>query len=137
MRRIISLVSVFLVLFLLGWGYWYYYNPYGEGTRVGMLQKFARKGNVFKTYEGELLQEGFGNRGGNLMAQYFFFSVEDEAVAAQLEKYQGQNIKVHYTQYRRSLPWRGENTSNRNQGGGQYIVDGVEPAPETPGMMRY
>lgn len=136
MRRAIILASVFLIVFLLGWSYWYYYNPYGEGTRVGMLQKFARKGNVFKTYEGELLQEGFGNRNGSLMAQYFFFSVEDEAVAAELEKYQGQNIKVHYTQYRRALPWRGENTSNRNQGGGQYIVDRVEVAPETPGLMR-
>lgn len=129
MRRTILLISLLLLIVFFGWGYWNYYNVFGDGSRVGMLQKFSRKGNVFKTYEGELLQEGFGNRNGTLTAQYFLFSVEDEAVAAQLEKYQGQPVKVHYIQYRRSLPWRGENTNARNMGDGQYIVDRVEATP--------
>ena len=109
--------------------YWYYYNPYSDGTRVGTLQKFSRKGNIFKTYEGELLQEGFANqRNGQFSAQYFYFSVSDDKVAAQLEKQQGKYIKVHYTQYHRSLPWRGENYDTKNPEKGQYIVDRVEMA---------
>ncbi|RYD51818.1 MAG: hypothetical protein EOP52_06440 [Sphingobacteriales bacterium] len=129
MRRTILLVSVLLIVLLTGWMYWYYYNPFSDGTRVGMLQKFSRKGNVFKTYEGELLQEGFGRQGGGLSAQYFYFSVTDEAVAAALEKSQGQTVKIYYTQYRRSLPWRGEAYGNKNPDGGQYIVDRVEDTP--------
>ncbi len=133
MRRTILLSSLLLILVVFGWSYWNYYNPFSDGTRVGMLQKFSRKGNVFKTYEGELLQEGFSGRNGSLSAQYFYFSVEDEAVASQLEKSQGQAVKVHYTQYRRSLPWRGENNSARNQETGQYLVDKVE-ATNVAGM---
>ena len=128
MRRAIFLVVLLLLLSALGYLYWYYYNPYSEGTRVGLLQKFSRKGNLFKTYEGELLQEGFGGRNGNLAAQYFYFSVDEDATAAQLEKLQGQFLKVHYIQYRRSLPWRGDNANNRNSEQGQYIVDKAEPA---------
>ena len=85
MRRLIFLFTFLILVGIAGFVYWYYYNPFGDGTRVGMLQKFSGKGNVFKTYEGELLQEGFGRqgRGGTLSAQYFYFSVEEEAVAAE------------------------------------------------------
>lgn len=141
MRRAIFLVVLLLVLAFFGYAYWFYYNPYSAGTRVGLLQKFARKGNVFKTYEGELLQDGFGGRNGTISAQYFYFSVDDDAIAARLEKMQGQYLKVHYTQYRRALPWRGDNTTGRNPEAGQYIVDGVELAaggqmPTPAGPMR-
>ncbi len=132
MRRLIFLFVFLLIVGVAGFVYWNYYNPFGDGSRVGMLQKFSRKGNVFKTYEGELLQEGFGRRAGGLTAQYFYFSVEEEAVAARLEKLQGQMVKVQYTQYRRALPWRGENTLGENAEKGQYIVYAVEPVATTP-----
>ncbi len=128
MRKTITF-SVLILLVLVGvYMYWFYYRTYSQGSRPGMLQKFSRKGDVFKTYEGELLQGGFGQSrmGGPVSAQYFYFSVTDEKVAAQLEASQGQNITVHYTQYKRSLPWRGENYDTRNAESGQYIVDRVE-----------
>jgi hypothetical protein len=139
MRRLIFLFTFLILVGIAGFVYWYYYNPFGDGTRVGMLQKFSRKGNVFKTYEGELLQEGFGRqgRGGAISAQYFYFSVEEDAVASKLEKLQGQNIKVHYTQYRRALPWRGENTLGENAEKGQFIVHEVEAVNEVAPPPRY
>jgi len=142
MRRVVTF-SIFVLILVVGiYAYWYYYRPYSDdGSRVGMIQKFSRKGDIFKTYEGELLQEGFSNnRGGQFSAQYFYFSVDDENVAAQIEKLQGQVVRVRYVQYKRSLPWRGENYDARNQERGQYIVTGVEtvqPPVNTPPAPAY
>ncbi|MES2479176.1 MAG: hypothetical protein V4561_08815 [Bacteroidota bacterium] len=134
MRKAIFIFLVSLVLILTGYVYWFYYRSYGDGFREGYIQKFSRKGNIFKTYEGELVMEGFGARsmpkGNSLTANYFYFSVLDEKIADTLEKCIGKTIKVHYTQYLRSLPWRGDNYSQKNQESGQYIVDRIELVTE-------
>src|SRR5687767_14336048 len=131
MRKTIFILVLLLVIFLTGWVYWYFYNPKSEGTREGMVQKFSRKGNVFKTWEGEMVQQGFGSRGGNFNANYFYFSVADDRVADSLEHGAlGKIVRVHYIQYRRSLPWRGENYNGRNQENGQYVVDKIEQVRE-------
>ena len=73
-----------------------------------------------------MIQLGFGQRtGGALNAQYFYFSVTDLALADSLENCLGRSVKVHYVQYRRSLPWRGDKHQNDNFTQGQYIVDGI------------
>lgn len=116
---------------VIGYIYWFYYNPFSEGHREGVLQKFSRKGNVFKTYEGEVIQLGFGQRmGGGFNAQYFYFSVTDPTLADSLEDCMGKNVKLHYIQYRRSLPWRGEEHSNDQMPKGQYIVDAIVEVEE-------
>lgn len=121
MRRIIFLVSLVLVLGVTFYMYWFYYNVYSDGTRVGRVTKFSRKGNVFKTYEGELkidCEQTF-NR------QTFYFSVTDENVAAMLEHAESKCVELHYVQYRRDLSWRGEDNAGKNGDLGQYIVDKV------------
>ena len=143
MRRITSL-AVFILLLVVGvYTYWYYFRPYSDGTRVGLLQKISHKGDFFKTYEGELIQEGFGTDvGGRVAAQRFLFTAKNDGVAAELEKLQGQYVKVHYVQYRRTLPWRGEDYGAQNDERGQYIVDEVAaqstqtPAPGYPPAAR-
>lgn len=136
MRKAIFIIIVSLLLGLTGYAYWFYYRSYGDGFREGYFQKFSRKGNVFKTYEGELVLEGFGARsmpkGSSLTANFFYFSVVDEAIADSLEKCIGKTVKVHYTQYLRSLPWRGDNYTQKNQEAGQYIVDRIELVTEQP-----
>lgn len=114
-----------LVLFvgLFGCVYWFYYNVYSDGSREGVLVKISRKGNLFKTYEAEILQPGFRAGEGSVKANTFKFSVEDPAVAQRLEDAAGQTVKVHYVQYRRTLPWRGDNYDVDNAETGQYIVD--------------
>lgn len=130
MRTLIMLAIAVILLGGAGYVYWYYYNPYSDGYREGVLQKFSRKGNVLKTHEGELLQLGFGQRAGYFNAQYFYFSVDDGRIADTLESAIGKVIKVHYTQYRRSLPWRGEEYGAKNAEPGQYIVDGLAEVRE-------
>jgi hypothetical protein len=130
MRKSIFIVVVMILLGLTVYVYWFYYRSYGDGFREGYFQKFSRKGNIFKTYEGELLLEGFGARGlprgNNFSANYFYFSVIDEPIADSLEKSIGKTVKVHYTQYLRSLPWRGDHYNVKNLEDGQYIVDRIE-----------
>ncbi|RYE23277.1 MAG: hypothetical protein EOP51_11055 [Sphingobacteriales bacterium] len=123
MGRWIAASIVVILIVVTGYVYWYYYNPYSDGYREGVLQKFSRKGNVFKTHEGEMIQLGFGQRGAAINSQYYYFSVDDEALADTLERTLGKIIRVHYTQYRRNLPWRGESYDRLNSDKGQYVVD--------------
>ncbi len=126
MRKVIYVSILIIVLAIVGYVYWYYYNPYSEGHREGVLQKFSRKGNVFKTHEGEMIQLGFGQRtGGALNAQYFYFSVTDVALADSIENCLGKSVRLHYIQYRRALPWRGNKHPEAEVPNGQYIVDAI------------
>lgn len=132
MRRIITILILLLVVVLGGYVYWFYYNTKSDGTRSGMIQKFSRRGNVFKTWEGEMIQQGFGARGGSLNAHYFYFSVEDENIADSLEHgVTNKLVRVHYVQYRRAVPWRGENYGDRNSDPGQYVVDRIEEVKDS------
>lgn len=74
-----------------------------NGIRSGVLSKFSNKGIIFKTWEGEL-NEGFG------ATRFFPFSVQDneEAVIADLKKYQGQYVKLEYKERLKTLPWWGD-----------------------------
>jgi hypothetical protein len=130
MRKVITISVLVILIFTTGYIYWYYYNPYSDGSREGVLQKFSRKGNLFKTYEGEMIQLGFGQRGSAINSQYYFFSVDNETVADSLESCLGKVVKLHYIQYRRTLPWRGENYDKVNSDKGQYVVDRIEEVKE-------
>jgi hypothetical protein len=126
MRKFISYLIIIVILCLAGYIYWFYYNTFSDGTRVGKLYKFSHKGNVFKTYEGEMLLPGFKSlQPAAINANFFYFSVTDKDIAIRLDSVQGKEIEVHYTQYRKSLPWRGDNYNNKNTDKGQYIVDKI------------
>jgi hypothetical protein len=126
MKKIIGISITLLLVFVFGYTYWFYYNPYSDGYREGLLQKFSRKGNVLKTFEGEMLLAGFGPRTGSIInSNYFYFSVADKPLADSLDKCLGKVVKLHYVQYRRSLPWRGEDYGIKNADKGQYVVDNI------------
>jgi hypothetical protein len=126
MRKFLTYLVIILLIAGIGMGYWFYYNDYSDGTRVGKLYKFSHKGNIFKTYEGEMMLPGFKSvQPGAINANFFYFSVTDKAIADTLDKVQGKEIEIHYTQYRKSLPWRGDNYDDKNSDRGQYIVDKI------------
>ena len=132
MRKIIFISIVVILLAATGYVYWFYYNSYSDGYREGILQKFSRRGNVFKTYEGELVLLGFGQRSNGLInSNFFYFSVADKSLADSLDQSLGKTLRLHYTQYRRSLPWRGDNYNGKNADNGQYIVDHIDDIKST------
>ncbi|MFM6924114.1 MAG: hypothetical protein ACKOU7_01305 [Ferruginibacter sp.] len=100
-----SLVAVLVLSFLI---YWYYFNVYSDGERTGLLTKLSHKGNLFKTYEGEVLIGNFQQAPNVMVPEKFYFSVKSEKLADTLMKLQGKIISLKYYQYRKTLPWRGE-----------------------------
>lgn len=69
---------------------------YSAGKRAGFLQKFSRKGWLCKTWEGELQTANIPNG----MPEYFRFTVRDDSVAGEMNKFIGQRVDVDYKQHR-------------------------------------
>ncbi len=89
--------------------YWNFFFTFSDGYRAGMLQKFSRKGTIFKTYEGEMVLSSVqSNKNVALASEKFIFSVIDKDLALQLDTLQGKNVVVHYSQKNTTVPWRGE-----------------------------
>jgi hypothetical protein len=110
---LIAVVVSGLVLFV-----WFrYYREFADGYRAGTLNYVVRKGYVWKTYEGELIQAGIKSKmPGSLQSNQFDFSVDDKGVAQRLELASGKEVQVHYKEYIGTLPWRGYSN---------YIVDSI------------
>ncbi len=117
MKKIIGWSTLVIFVVLAGVIYWKYYFTYSDGYRAGLLQKFSRKGTIFKTYEGEMILSSVeSNRNTALASEKFFFSVTDESIAQEMETNQGKQVVVHYHQKNGALPWRGDS---------EYVVDSV------------
>jgi hypothetical protein len=114
-----SIYAILIIGSLLSGYVWYnYYYVFGEGIKSGSLNFVVYKGNVFKTYEGKLIQDGFGkNKSGQMGSYEFEFSIEDKAIFEELEKNTGQTFDLHYQEYHNSLPWRGNSV---------YVVDRIQ-----------
>ncbi len=109
-----------LVILLLGSGYiyWKFYYPYtSDGVKSGYLNFAVEKGQLFKTFEGKLIQEGIrGSATGGVQSNEFEFSIKDKKVFDILKMNSGKRFDLHYKEYNGALPWRG-NT--------RYIVDSI------------
>lgn len=118
------IVGIFATLFIVLGSivYFRYYYVYSEGTRVGILYKFSKKGAIFKTYEGEMVLPGikFRQQNSGVSSNMFLFSVDDAVLADSLMNCQGMEVELHYSQYNAGLPWRGDTYENQE---GQYVVD--------------
>lgn len=103
--RIFIVISI-LVLALIIW--WRYFYVFGEGVKSGELNYVVKKGNVFKTYEGKLIQSGFRSKAAGTVQSYEFeFSVVDDSIANILMQNSGSYFDLSYKEYKGTLPWRG------------------------------
>ncbi|MCC6288366.1 MAG: hypothetical protein IT249_10820 [Chitinophagaceae bacterium] len=117
MRKFFRIFLVVLILFLAGFVYIRYYFPLGYGVKSGELNYCVKKGYIFKTYEGKLIQSGIRSLAPNTIQSYDFeFSVSNEKVAETLMANSGKMFDLHYTEYNGSLPWRGFS---------KYVVDSI------------
>ncbi|GAA4737319.1 hypothetical protein [Flavisolibacter ginsenosidimutans] len=115
--RILTIVVLILLFAAALFVWWRYYFTYSSGYRYGLLQKFSKRGNLFKTYEGEMILSSVkGNNNVPLASEKFYFSVTDAGVAQQMDNLQGHGVTVHYKQKNSPAFWRGDS---------EYIVDSV------------
>ncbi|GEM68891.1 hypothetical protein SMI01S_24970 [Sphingobacterium mizutaii NBRC 14946 = DSM 11724] len=117
-KKFISWFLLILFLAFAGFVYFKYYFVFGEGVKSGVLNYAVKKGNLFKTYEGKLIQEGIRSQktGTGLSSNEFEFSIENDSVFHILELNSGKAFDLHYKEYHGVLPWRG-NT--------RYVVDKI------------
>lgn len=109
MRKATTIIITVIIIALIGFIYWRYFFVFAEGTKAGVLNTFQKKGYLFKTYEGQLIQSGFrGNpTTSGIQSNQFSFSVTDERVAQKLMENSGKDMELHYKRYVGTLPWRG------------------------------
>ena len=111
----IAVLIILLVGFAIFW--WNYLFVFGEGVKSGQLNYVVKKGNLFKTYEGKLIQSGFrSQQTGSVQSYEFDFSIADDSLANVLMNNSGNYYDLHYKEYKHALPWRGFSS---------YIVDKV------------
>ena len=112
-RRILVVLFIGLAVFI----YFKFFFVFGEGSKAGELNFFVKKGYVFKTYEGRVIQTGYKSKvPGSIQSNEFEFSVVNEKVAQQLMSNSGASMELHYKEYLGALPWRGMS---------KYVVDSI------------
>lgn len=117
MRKVFSIILLVLFLGLAIFIWWRYFYVFGEGVKAGELNFLVKKGYIFKTYEGKLIQSGLRSRApGSVQSYEFDFSVANERIANQLMLNSGKEFELHYKEYMGTLPWRGHS---------RYIVDSI------------
>lgn len=93
-RVLLILVALVIALFVaytwlvLSWSY-------SEGDRAGYVQKLSRKGWLCKTWEGELALVTMPGT----VAEKFFFSVRDDAVAQRINQSLGKRVSLTYDEH--------------------------------------
>jgi hypothetical protein len=69
---------------------------YSDGERAGYVQKLSRKGWLCKTWEGEMAMVTMPGT----VAEKFYFTVPDDAVASQINVSVGTRVALHYEQHK-------------------------------------
>ena len=102
-------VVILLLLLAVGAGAFYFrfYFVFGEGVKSGELNYVVKKGIIFKTYEGKLIQSGIRSKAaGSIQSYEFEFSVENAKLAERLMLEGGKVVELRYKEYFGALPWR-------------------------------
>jgi hypothetical protein len=84
----VLILAVLPTLYFMGALKW----SYSDGERAGWVQKLSRKGWVCKTWEGELAL--VSQPGAPL--EKFAFTIWDEQVADDLNRFIGKRVSLHY-----------------------------------------
>lgn len=117
MKKFLRIFVTVIIVVLIFFVYWRYFWVFGEGVKAGQLNYVVKKGFIFKTYEGALIQSGFkGSTAGTIQSYEFRFSVASESVANKLMTNSGKEFELHYKEYMGALPWRGATV---------FIVDSI------------
>ncbi len=109
-RRVMWLLLIVFLLVVAGY-FAYSQLTYSDGRKSGQLVKIARRGVVFKTFEGTL------NLSPNGMMTAWEFSAQDNDIAKKLQTLDGKMVIVHYKQRYQVFFWEGDT---------EYIVDDVQ-----------
>ena len=104
-----KLWSVIVLLLIVAGAVGFYLRVdfvFGEGVKSGELNYVVKKGVIFKTYEGKLIQSGIRSRtAGSIQSYEFDFSVDNAKLAEKLMLQGGKVVELRYKEYFGALPW--------------------------------
>ncbi len=116
-RKFVWIFTLTIIAVIAIFVWWKYYFVFGEGVKSGELNYLVKKGNIFKTYEGKLIQTGLRSKtAGSIQSYEFEFSVADDSIANVLMTNSGNYFDLHYKEYKATVPWRGYS---------EFIVDKI------------
>ncbi len=108
LKKIATITLVILITAGAVIFWWRHYFVFGEGVKAGDLNFLVRKGYIFKTWEGRLIQTGFRTPvPGSIQSNEFEFSITSDSLARVLERASGKFVELRYKEYIAPLPWRG------------------------------
>jgi hypothetical protein len=108
MKKFLKIGIPVVVILLAAFMWWRFYFVFGEGVKSGNLNFIVKKGYVFKTWEGRLIQFGFKTpTPGSMQSNEFDFSVANDSIGSVLERCSGKTVELRYKEYLHALPWRG------------------------------
>ena len=117
MKKFLAWTAAVVIVGVILFVYFRYFFVFGYGVKAGELNYVVKKGFIFKTYEGKLIQNGFRSKVPNTIQSYeFTFSVDNEAVAQKLMVNGGRNVQLHYREFMGAVPWRGYS---------EFVVDSI------------
>jgi hypothetical protein len=117
MRKILLIITIVIIAGVSIFIYWKYFFVFGKGVKSGHLNYVVLKGDVFKTYEGKLIQEGIRSKTvGSIQSYEFEFSVTNKVIAEKLMANSGKWFDLQYKEFHGRVAWRGNTV---------YIVDSI------------
>ncbi|MGC2462627.1 MAG: hypothetical protein WA446_16905 [Steroidobacteraceae bacterium] len=95
----IKVLVIFLVLAIagvVGYSWVTLHWTYATGERAGFVQKLSKKGWICKTWEGEMAMVTMPGT----VAEKFYFTVPEDAIAANINASLGKRVALHYKQHK-------------------------------------
>jgi hypothetical protein len=96
MRKSLLAIIAAIIVSLAGWTWLTLSWSYADGERAGYVQKLSKKGWLCKTWEGEMAMVTMPGT----VAEKFYFTVRDDAVAHRINTSVGERVALHYEEHK-------------------------------------
>ncbi|MEK6662662.1 MAG: hypothetical protein AABY73_02230 [Pseudomonadota bacterium] len=93
--KTLAAIAVLAILLLVAYTWLVLSWSYSSGERAGYVQKFSHKGWLCKTWEGEMALVSMPGT----VAEKFYFTVRDDALAKRINPSIGQRVALSYEQH--------------------------------------
>lgn len=119
-RILLALIICAMVLFLAWWVWQYYFHPYRISQEKGWIMKVSNEGTIFKTFEGEMISDGYIEDTLVALHSDFCFSIPSDSLArdAMILAGEGKRVVLTYNEYKGTVLWRGNS---------KHVVTKIEP----------
>jgi hypothetical protein len=119
-KLLLALIILAMIAFLGWWMWQHYFHPYRISQEKGWIMKVSNEGQLFKTFEGEMISEGYVEDTLVAMHSDFKFSIPSDSLAREAMRWSqnGQRVVLTYDEFKGTVLWRGNS---------RHVVTKIEP----------